>query len=264
MVQPSNPPQKIPRLPPSGQTLDSAARWQAVANRDPSINTFVYAVLTTKIYCRPSCSSRLARRANVRFYDTPTQAEHAGFRPCKRCHPQHAELTAAQSDPQTALVQTACASIRDLLAKGLKPPRLYDLAAAAGLTPSHFHRVFKKQVGVTPGQYAADIIQSRVSQSVDGGSSDTLSAGRLDLSSSPASPLSGLGGGGDGERLDWNLDWNLEGEKGVEGVSDSLPVDEALLWNDFDVWLSGEPAIHIDPRMLGGMESNPSIITSNI
>lgn len=153
------------------------------------------------------------------------------------------------------LVQTACASIRDALAKGLKPPRLYDLAAAAGLTPSHFHRVFKKRVGVTPGQYAADLVQSRVSLDVDGGSSDTLSSGRLDSSSSPSCPVSGLGGGGEGERLDWNLEWNLEGVKGVEGVSDCLAVvDEAVLWNEFDMWLSDEPAIHIDPRMLGGIE----------
>ncbi|KAJ5833751.1 hypothetical protein N7474_002062 [Penicillium riverlandense] len=257
MLQPPNPPQKIPRLPPSGQTLDAAARWQALVNRDSSINTFVYAVLTTKIYCRPACPGRLARRANVLFFDTPTQAEHAGFRACKRCRPQYAGRAASQSDPQTVLVQTACASIRDLLSKGLKPPRLYDLAAAAGLTPSHFHRVFKKRVGVTPGQYAADFVQSRVSLGVDEGSSDTLSSGMLDSSSSPSSSVSGLGGGGDGERLDWNLDWNLGGEKGVEGVSDSLGVvDEAILWNDFDVWLSGEPAIHIDPRMLGGIESN--------
>jgi methylphosphotriester-DNA--protein-cysteine methyltransferase len=254
MLHPANPPQQILRLVPSAQSLDTAARWQALVNRDASINSFVYAVLTTKIYCRPSCPGRLARRANVRFFDTPAQAEHAGFRACKRCRPQHAGLTAAQSEPQTALVQAACASIRKRLAAGLKPPRLYDLAATAGLTPSHFHRVFKKRVGVTPGQYAADVVQSRVRLGVDGGSSDTLSSARLEslssLSSSPVPTLDVARDEVDGVRLDWNL----EGEKGFGGVSDYFAmVDEAGMWNDFDVLLSDEPAEHIDPRILMGM-----------
>ncbi|KAJ5562876.1 Ada DNA repair metal-binding [Penicillium sp. DV-2018c] len=141
-------PQKIPRL--NTNTPTDTERWQAIVTRDTTANAFVYAVLTTKIYCRPSCPARLARRANVLFYDTPSQAEKAGFRPCKRCRP-HSGQTAAQNNPQTAVVENACESVRNILAAGLKPkPR--DLAAQAGLTYSHFHRVFKKHAGVTPGR----------------------------------------------------------------------------------------------------------------
>ncbi|CAG7915505.1 unnamed protein product [Penicillium olsonii] len=150
-------PQQIPRLSPS-HTLSQTERWQAIATR-ATVNTFVYGVITTKIYCRPSCPARLARRANVQFYDTPSQAEQAGFRACKRCRPHSG--TAAQSNPHTALVEQACESIRNSLAEGLKPT-LGDLAAQADLTPSHFLRVFKKRVGVTPGQYIRSLGQSNL------------------------------------------------------------------------------------------------------
>ncbi|KAJ5350096.1 hypothetical protein N7541_007823 [Penicillium brevicompactum] len=149
--------QQIPRL--SAAAPSNTERWQAITTRDATVNTFVYAVLTTKIYCRPSCPARLARRANVQFYDTPTQAEKAGFRACKRCRPHSG--TAAQSNPQLAVVERACESIRNSLAAGLKPT-LGVLATQAGLTPSHFHRVFKKHVGVTPGQYIGSLGQSNL------------------------------------------------------------------------------------------------------
>ena len=64
------------------------ARWQAVSSRQASADgSFVYAVATTGVYCRPSCAARAARRENVSFHRTPADAEAAGFRPCKRCRP---------------------------------------------------------------------------------------------------------------------------------------------------------------------------------
>lgn len=148
-------PQRLPRLTASTTSPQSAAaRWQAVANRDATADSFVYAVLTTKIYCRPSCPSRLARRANIRFYDTPSQAETAGFRPCKRCRPQ----TLRPENPQVQLIAQACATIESDIKAGSKPTTLRNLAAQASLTPSHFHRVFKRIMGVTPGQYAAAMV----------------------------------------------------------------------------------------------------------
>ncbi|KAL4890476.1 metal binding domain of Ada-domain-containing protein [Aspergillus ambiguus] len=151
-------PQKIPRLTTGTTTSaqSAAVRWQAVVHRDATADCFVYAVLTTKIYCRPSCPSRLARRANIRFYDTPSQAEAAGFRPCKRCKPQ----TVQPENPQIQLIVQACATIESDIRAGSKPT-LRELAAKASLTPSHFHRVFKRIAGVTPGQYAAAVLGRR-------------------------------------------------------------------------------------------------------
>lgn len=67
---------------------DDDARWAACLARDPAADgAFVAAVVTTGIYCRPTCPARPHRR-NVRFLaDSPT-AIAAGFRPCKRCHPE--------------------------------------------------------------------------------------------------------------------------------------------------------------------------------
>ena len=59
---------------------ESDPRWQAMLARDPAADgEFVYAVRTTGVYCRPSSSSRLPRIDNVEFFDTPAQAEAAGY-----------------------------------------------------------------------------------------------------------------------------------------------------------------------------------------
>ena len=72
--------------------IDDARRWSAVQQRDRSVERlFVYAVKTTGIYCRVGCSSRLPRRENVAFFENTVQARAAGFRPCKRCHPDAVE-----------------------------------------------------------------------------------------------------------------------------------------------------------------------------
>jgi AraC family transcriptional regulator of adaptative response/methylated-DNA-[protein]-cysteine methyltransferase len=64
------------------------ARWAAVVARDPRYDgSFVYSVVTTGVYCRPSCSAR-PKPENVRFYATWADAEATGFRPCKRCKPR--------------------------------------------------------------------------------------------------------------------------------------------------------------------------------
>lgn len=122
--------------------------------RDASNNTFVYAVRSTRIYCRPSCPARLARRANIEFFDTPAQAESAGYRACKRCQFN----VDVKDDPRNRLVQqarnTIAAAVLSSSPSDSRRPRLQELAAEANLTPSHFHRVFKKIAGVTPGQYA--------------------------------------------------------------------------------------------------------------
>lgn len=178
-MEPSPPLPLLPPKPTSMAAASAAARWKAVAARDASNNTFVYAVRSTRIYCRPSCPARLARRANVEFFDTPTQAESAGYRACKRCQ-FDIDL---KDDPQSRMVQqardTIAAAVLSSSPSGRRRPRLQELAAEANLTPSHFHRVFKKIAGVTPLQYARAVRDTaRASKEADNvdiaGESDAL------------------------------------------------------------------------------------------
>ena len=123
-------------------------RYAAIARRDPAADgAFFYAVRTTGVYCRPSCAARLARPENVSFHLNCEAAEQAGFRPCKRCRPNEARLPARHA----AIVQRACRLIDTADAV----PPLAALARDAGLSPFHFHRVFKQVAGVTPKAYAA-------------------------------------------------------------------------------------------------------------
>ena len=123
-------------------------RWAAVVARDATADgTFYYSVRTTGVYCRPSCAARLANPGNVRFHALPADAERAGFRPCKRCKPDQPPL----QQQHAAKVAEACRRI----AGENEPPSLAALAQTAGLSPHHFHRVFKAVAGVTPKAYAA-------------------------------------------------------------------------------------------------------------
>lgn len=79
--------------------------WSAVAARDVSHDgRFYYGVLTTGVYCRPSCPARRPKRANVRFYATPEAAEAAGLRACRRCRPR----ALAGTDPNTKRIEELC------------------------------------------------------------------------------------------------------------------------------------------------------------
>src|SRR5256885_10005137 len=76
--------------------LDKEEAWRAVERRDPRFDgRFVYAVRSTRIYCRPSCPSRRPSRERVTFYAAPTAAEDAGYRACRRCHPREGHLGTA-------------------------------------------------------------------------------------------------------------------------------------------------------------------------
>ena len=129
--------------------------WQAVLTRDKSFDGVFYtSVATTGIYCRPSCSARTPRRENVRFHPTCADAEAAGFRPCKRCRPNEASL----DQTYAAKVAAACR----LIETSEETPSLIQLAHRAGLSPSHFHRVFKAITGLTPKAYATAHRSQRV------------------------------------------------------------------------------------------------------
>ncbi|PPC89156.1 MAG: bifunctional transcriptional activator/DNA repair enzyme protein Ada, partial [Methylocystis sp.] len=122
-------------------------RWAAVVARDARRDgDFYYCVETTGVYCRPSCPSRPAKRANVRFCATAADADAAGFRPCRRCRPDEP----SQQERDAQKIARACKMIKAAEA----PPTLAQLARAAGLSPHHFHRLFSRISGVTPKAYA--------------------------------------------------------------------------------------------------------------
>jgi len=121
-------------------------RWTAVLRRDPR-GDFFYSVKTTGVYCRPACASRRPRRENASFHPTTADAEAQGFRACRRCHPNEPALR----EQHTAAVVGACR----LIETAEETPGLARLAAAAGISPFHFHRIFKSVTGVTPKEYAA-------------------------------------------------------------------------------------------------------------
>lgn len=128
------------------------ARWAAVVARDPAADGFFFSVRTTGVFCRPACAARRPLRENVAFHETAEAAQAAGFRPCKRCRPT--EPPRAQVHAEA--VAAACRAIE----AAETPPSLEVLAAGAGLSPHHFHRVFKQHAGVSPKAYA-DAVRAR-------------------------------------------------------------------------------------------------------
>ncbi|WGJ14110.1 bifunctional DNA-binding transcriptional regulator/O6-methylguanine-DNA methyltransferase Ada [Methylocapsa sp. D3K7] len=131
----------------AGVSATQDSRWQALIDRDHNFDgQFYYAVRTTGVYCRPSCAARLAKPENVSFYKTPKEAERAGFRPCKRCRPREPTL----SGQHAAKVAEICRYIE----AAPEIASLEEMAGRAGLSPSHFHRLFKVVTGLTPRAYA--------------------------------------------------------------------------------------------------------------
>jgi AraC family transcriptional regulator of adaptative response/methylated-DNA-[protein]-cysteine methyltransferase len=125
-----------------------ASYWDAVATRDRAMDSvFLYAVLSTGVYCRPSCPSRRPKPENVVFFRNKTAAERAGFRACKRCKPEIADAP----HPNSELVEKVC---RYIDAHSDEPATLEALSRAIGLSPFHLQRTFKSLTGITPRAYA--------------------------------------------------------------------------------------------------------------
>jgi AraC family transcriptional regulator of adaptative response/methylated-DNA-[protein]-cysteine methyltransferase len=129
------------QIPKHGQ----AARWEALVarGRDAVVSAFYYGVRTTRVFCRSTCRSRLPKRENVIFFNSVDEALVAGFRACKRCQPDKQPF----QDDVAARITRACRMLEHEQA-----PPLETLARSAGMSRFHFHRLFKKQVGVTPKQ----------------------------------------------------------------------------------------------------------------
>ncbi|HEY0326466.1 MAG TPA: bifunctional DNA-binding transcriptional regulator/O6-methylguanine-DNA methyltransferase Ada [Allosphingosinicella sp.] len=138
------------------RTIDADSAWRAVLARDRKADgTFVTGVLTTGIYCRPSCAARHPKRENVRFFATGAEAAATGLRPCLRCKPD--DVTREAKAMEAAL---------KLLAEADEVPSLDELAETAGYSPHHFHRLFKRATGVTPAAYARALRSRRATEAL--------------------------------------------------------------------------------------------------
>jgi AraC family transcriptional regulator of adaptative response/methylated-DNA-[protein]-cysteine methyltransferase len=133
-----------------------------MVSRDASADgQFWYSVRTTGVYCRPSCPSRAANPENIRFYDSLADARADGFRPCRRCNPDGP----SRETENAAIVAKAC----KLIEGSDEAPSLDGIAAAMEMSPSHFHRLFKRKTGLTPKEYALAHRASRVREKLQNG-----------------------------------------------------------------------------------------------
>ncbi|RZL01924.1 MAG: bifunctional DNA-binding transcriptional regulator/O6-methylguanine-DNA methyltransferase Ada [Rubrivivax sp.] len=163
------------------QAIQDEERWAAVLAKDAQGDgEFVFAVKTTGIYCRPSCPARPAKRQNVEFFGTTVQAAQAGYRACKRCKPDGA----SQDQQRQAWVSQACQAIERNTAQGEAALSLDELAGQVGLSPHHFHRIFKSATGLTPRQYHQAVQARRVAESLKGASTVTAAIYEAGFSSS--------------------------------------------------------------------------------
>ena len=137
--------------------IDDKQAWAAVMRRDRAFDgQFVTGVLSTGIYCRPSCAARHPARANVRFFADGAQARLAGLRACRRCLPD-----------DVARDEAAVRAAIDAIRSG-ESPTLEELGAITGYSPTHFSRVFKRTTGLSPAAYARALKEERVRDALSG------------------------------------------------------------------------------------------------
>lgn len=147
-----------------GDVLPAEAAWKAVTGRDRAADgKFVFAVLTTGIFCRPSCPARRPNRENVEFFLSAEEAVAAGFRACKRCRPEAAIRTLGEKR-----VRAAGAYIEQHPGE---PLSLDALANRVKLSPFHLQREFKKVFGLTPRAYQAAVRVGRLKSRLESGDS---------------------------------------------------------------------------------------------
>jgi AraC family transcriptional regulator of adaptative response/methylated-DNA-[protein]-cysteine methyltransferase len=138
-------------------------RWDAVRRRDPAAD-FIFGVRTTRIACRPGCPSRTPRPENLLYFNDFAAAQAAGFRACKRCAPDDV----ASDAERRRIVSRACALIDADDAVSFA-----EVGAAVGLSRFHFHRIFRRVLKVTPGEYRRARRAERLRAGLSGGRSVT-------------------------------------------------------------------------------------------
>ncbi len=150
-------------------TADDARRWTEVLERATTGDgAFVYGVMTTGIFCRPSCPARRPTREHVRFFDTANEAAAAGLRPCRRCEPDGPGPDARRA----AIVERSCR----LLEQADPTPTLDTLAEMSSMSPSTFRRAFTAVTGVTPAAYARSARARRAGAALSGSAASVTDA----------------------------------------------------------------------------------------
>jgi AraC family transcriptional regulator of adaptative response/methylated-DNA-[protein]-cysteine methyltransferase len=136
--------------------LDPDTAWAAFMRRDRSWDGRVFgAVTTTGIYCKPSCPARRPKREHVIFYSTPEEARAAGYRSCLRCKPD-----------EVGRDREAVAKAVKLIEQAEEAPSLAEVAEAVGYAPHHFQRIFKRDLGISPAEYARALRNRRTEQAL--------------------------------------------------------------------------------------------------
>ena len=125
---------------------DTEACQRAIESRDARFDGWFFcAVVTTGIYCRPSCPAR-PQRKNVRFYPSAAAAQQAGFRACKRCRPD-----ASPGSPQWNVRSDMVARAMRLIADGVVDREgVTGLASRLGYSVRQIQRELSAEVGAGP------------------------------------------------------------------------------------------------------------------
>jgi len=185
---------------PTNPIVDQNAAWQKLVARDRAAS-FFYGVMTTGVFCRPSCSSRRPSRENVRFFATKAEAQAAGFRPCKRCKPTAATAWGFPLEKVRAHIEKNCD----------RRVSLAELGRVAGMSPFTVQRQFKQAMGVSPLDYQRTLRAGNLRSALKQGESVTDAIYEAGFgSSSRAYEGAQLGmtparfaKGGKGERISW-------------------------------------------------------------
>ena len=148
-----------------GLALDRRRCDRARVARDARFDgRFFTGVLTTRIYCRPTCPVKPAQSRNVVFFPTAAAAERAGFRPCLRCRPESAPGTPAWRGAGATVSRALRLIERGFLDDGKS---VEDLAEALGMTPRHLRRLFERHAGASPTAVATTRRVQRAKALVD-------------------------------------------------------------------------------------------------